>query len=196
MKILRIKTGQIVCKSCKEISCKYLESVMNPDVSRRCFWTLERPAYLDLIWTRLITARKLSLGQGNVFTGVCLSTMGAVCIGRRSAWGVGVCMCVCGGGQDLHLGGSASGVCQGGCIQRGEGSVSRASTFLGMPRKAVLDPRRSACRGLCIFSKGSTSRLVCIQGVCIQGEGSVSRSSWASPPHNPHTSVLETVQIE
>ena len=54
----------------------------------------------------IFTARKRSLGQGNMFTGVCLSTGG--CLSREGAWSQGGCLVP---GVGLLRGGLIPGAC-------------------------------------------------------------------------------------
>ena len=86
--------------------------------NNRCFsrpWLFSTPQMVFFLYfaifsgkidnTQFITARKRSLGQGNMFTGVCLSTGGClVPVGgvwsRVGAWSRGACSGGC-----LHLGG-------------------------------------------------------------------------------------------
>ena len=82
----------------------------------------------------LFTARKRSLGQGNIFTGVCLSTGRGVgfpaCIACHMTGGSasrGVCLQGRGFASrgDMHPGGSASGVRSAfrGCLPPGAGGL-------------------------------------------------------------------------
>ena len=98
------------------------------------FWTRQTSHVVYLkIHRRLITARKRSLGQGNMFTGVCLSTGG--CLLPGGAWPRGVCLLP---GGCLHPGGgSAPGGpwSQGGvCSQGGPGGDPRGWLLLRVVR--------------------------------------------------------------
>ena len=91
----------------------------------------------------LFTVRKRSWGQGNIFTGVCLSTGRGVgfpaCITCHMTGGSasrGVCLQGRGFASrgDMHPGGSASGVrsaFRGGSAYRGRGSASRGDLHPG-----------------------------------------------------------------
>ena len=82
------------------------------------FWTRQTSHVVYLkIHRRLITARKRSLGQGNMFTGVCLSTGGGVSA-PRGVHGPGGCVCYQG---DVCSRGVCSRGCMvpGGCLLRG-----------------------------------------------------------------------------
>ena len=68
-----------------------MKYVMAPTMNK--FFSLPRKSISSekrQIQMIIITARKRSLGQGNVFTGVCLFTGGRICLhGGRSASGGG-----------------------------------------------------------------------------------------------------------
>ena len=67
--------------------------------------------YMKCITFRIVTARKWSLGQGNMFTGVCLSTGGCLLRGGACSRGVPAWGGACSRGVWSHGGG-----CSGGCL--------------------------------------------------------------------------------
>ena len=134
---------------------------------------------------QIYTPRKRSLGQGNVFTPVCLL--------RGEGLPMRGCLHPRGGG--LHQGGvgclqwsASKGVCIQGGLQPG-GSVTRGGGL------KVCIQGEGVCiqgEGVCIQGEGPASRGrgSASRGVCLRGDGCLHPGGWANPLPEPQKRVV------